>query len=863
MISTALSNVMRSRRSAVVKIRRSVDFLRLALASVLVFSISVANAPSAHAEPEEEDAWAGVEVMVIVGTTAEGLLSTTGTSVTAFDATSIEALGVKDVGGLAQFTPNLEIKTAGATSATLFIRGIGLNDFTANGAGAVAVYQDDIALNLPAIQLGQIFDVSEVQVLKGPIGSGPGRNASAGAIKIYANKPTGDFGGKLRFDYGNFNSKDSEGFLEIPIMDDVLSSRFSFRFTERDGTMLNRCARLTEAERLSPSACGSDANQAIPAGLSKNLNDTHSWAVRGFLRFVPPSDDLDMSWLLGLHLGRIDQLGTVGQSFGANEGVLGLADAGRYVVPEIAAERALVASDFPPAPPPAQCRVNPNRPGCASRDAVNEIISGRLAQRPLDKFPFEGDFNRDGYERQSSWGGFVRGEWTVDPVTITSITGYEFYDRERLADADYGPNVLFEFDIEDKAWQATQEVRVGGELESAPVSWEVGGYALFEELDYRQLTLPGVNINIFKIDQDYTQETASFAFYGEFKWDLLDDLELEAGARYNWERKSIDADVVIQNNPLCLDNAVRPGPLVCQDTQTFDHPTGLVKLRYFLTEDVSISAKYTHGWKGPQYNVRDGSTQLGALDIAGPEKLDALEWGMSGDWFDGRLHLQGAIFFYDYQDYQVFTFSNELGTPPQRIVVNADDAQLYGAELEVRVEPVERLILDVRFGWLESKFLDFTRITRRQLRSAPNVPADVIQTPLDFNGNRLPNTPRFKVSLSAEYTVEMGRFGSLVPRYDLSWTDDIFFDQTEGRGSPGVSSNRFPDFTVGQKALALHNMRLTYIAPGDHMEIAGWIRNATNEVYKTTAFDASQGVRLVGNLLGLQRTYGLSVSLKY
>ena len=142
------------------------------MVGLLVAPASMAQSNAAAAAAD--DPWAGVEEMLVTGDNVEGLLTTSGTSMTAFDAMEIQALGIEDVSDLAQFTPNLEIKTSGATTATLFIRGIGLNDFTANGSGAVAVYQDDVAMNLPAIQLGQIFDVSGVEVLKGPIGIGRG-----------------------------------------------------------------------------------------------------------------------------------------------------------------------------------------------------------------------------------------------------------------------------------------------------------------------------------------------------------------------------------------------------------------------------------------------------------------------------------------------------------------------------------------------------------------------------------------------------------------------------------------------------------------------------------------------------------------
>jgi len=133
----------------------------------------------------------------------------------------------------------------------------------------------------------------------------------------------------------------------------------------------------------------------------------------------------------------------------------------------------------------------------------------------------------------------------------------------------------------------------------------------------------------------------------------------------------------------------------------------------------------------------------------------------------------------------------------------------------------------------------------------------------DYDGNRLPNTPRFKISFAAEYEFVMGSLGSLVPRYDLSWTDDIFFDQTEGQGARGFGGDSFPEFTLGQKAYALHNMRLTYREPNGSMEVSGWVRNLTDELYKTSAFNASQAGSFVGQFLGDPRTYGMSVSLKY
>src|SRR5262245_41106814 len=188
----------------------------------------------------------GIEEIVIHGGESEATADfDAADAVTGFGAEDIAALGAQDIADLAEFTPNLEIVTAGATTPTFFIRGVGLNDFNANSTGAVAIYQDDVAINAPALQLGTLFDMEAVNILRGPQGTGLFRNASAGAIKLYTRKPTAEFDSFLRSSYGNYNYMDFEGAVEAPIYSEILSSRLAFRFTQRDGYGENGCANST------------------------------------------------------------------------------------------------------------------------------------------------------------------------------------------------------------------------------------------------------------------------------------------------------------------------------------------------------------------------------------------------------------------------------------------------------------------------------------------------------------------------------------------------------------------------------------------------------------------------------------------
>jgi iron complex outermembrane receptor protein len=183
-----------------------------------------------------------IEKILITGE-KQNTLQGTPTSSTSFSAGDLQALRIQNISDLADFTPNLEINTVfAASNPTIFIRGIGLKDYNAIAAGAVAIYQDGVNINSPAIQLGQLFDVEGIDVLRGPQGSVNGRNATAGAIMIRSAMPDGEFGVSTSLTYGNYDDKEVEAAINIPLIKDILSMRVSGTAHWRDGYTKNQCA---------------------------------------------------------------------------------------------------------------------------------------------------------------------------------------------------------------------------------------------------------------------------------------------------------------------------------------------------------------------------------------------------------------------------------------------------------------------------------------------------------------------------------------------------------------------------------------------------------------------------------------------
>jgi outer membrane receptor protein involved in Fe transport len=847
----------------------------------------------AYAEEYDPDT---IEERVVLAGESDAVADFAGSdSVTGFNAADLEAVGAFSVADLAKFTPNLEIVTAGSTSPTFFIRGVGLNDFNSNSSGAVAIYQDDIPINSPALQLGMLFDMEQVNIQRGPQGTGPARNASAGAIKLYSRKPTGNYNAYLKSSYGRFNSVDIEGAFEAPIVEDILSSRFAFRLVNRDGFAKNGCGNAPPPEdrgvrdqaNTDPtdprwSICGdevnrlgtfrpdgsiSDGKSTIPEGLPTDVNDQGNWAARGTFRFEPT---LDMEFMIGGHGGRRDEKSRLGQSAGTRgffcdttqpiedcfgpvprsgqiNGNLGSQDGGGYLEPDV--EEFFLERE---AENLAKCA--PNCTLNETREATNlaKITSAKRIATKLDKRPFRGDYDRVGKTKNDTWGAFVNGEIALPwDLTLTTSSGYDGYDRSIDIDLDFSPNILFEIFTDDKGWQFAQSLALSGRLfeDTSPVDWEVGGFLLIERLDVNIHNDFGDQNSFGVAARDYTQDINSGAGYTKITWDFWDDFTLDGGFRYNYDEKKID---------YTLD---RIGfSRLDKQTKDWHAPTGTVRLTYRFREDTHAYWKYTRGWKGGHFNAT--SSLLEGVTSAEPEEIDAFEVGLRGSWFDGIFNFDTSFFYYSYDDYQLFTIQQNLGSQPEFVVLNASDARVFGAEVDTTLRPWTGAFIQARFSWLESKFLDFvqTQLTRKQ----QGLTSIVVKRELDNSGNRLLNSPRFKFSLTGEQTVPIGRYGSLTGRYDGAWTDDTYYDATEGRGIPNSTNQEFlPGNTIGQKAFWLHNARLAYMTPDGSIELAGWVRNITNKAYKTFAFDGSTFQSTTIYFVGDPRTYGVTLTVNF
>ena len=113
-------------------------------------------------------------------------------------------------------------------------------------------------------------------------------------------------------------------------------------------------------------------------------------------------------------------------------------------------------------------------------------------------------------------------------------------------------------------------------------------------------------------------------------------------------------------------------------------------------------------------------------------------------------------------------------------IVNAATADIYGVEMELSATPVDNFNIAGTAAWLDATYVEF-------IGAAGN----------DLSGNRLNRAPEWQLSLMAQYTFPIAGFGTLTPRVEWQYVDELFHDENNTQ-PPG-----FGEFRHHQRKAAL------------------------------------------------------------
>ena len=237
-----------------------------------------------------------------------------------------------------------------------------------------------------------------------------------------------------------------------------------------------------------------------------------------------------------------------------------------------------------------------------------------------------------------------------------------------------------------------------------------------------------------------------------------------------------------------------------------------------------------------------------------PEILDMYELGMKGDYLDGTLRLNAALFYYDYQDLQVQRPASEgAGTT----VENASDAEILGFDFEATWLVTDAMTLRAGASVLDSEYKDYLAIGQFYVATLDGTLGTDNPTPgaagveVDASGESLLKAPDYSYFVTANYDFRLGGSGTIPVSVTYSYKDDVTFD--------------FPfDPLLGQYLVedgyGLLSARIAYVPASERWSVGLWGRNLTEEEYYNERAANAQGMR---GGPGDPRTYGIDFEINF
>ena len=191
------------------------------------------------AAPAASISGAALETVTVTSSKISGDVQNIPISITAMSQEQLT--GTQTTGGpdLVKQVPNLTFSKTNFTGYNIQIRGIGTQAISVTTDPAVAVSFNDIPFLRNHFFEQEFFDVSQVEVLRGPQGTLYGRNATSGVVNLVSARPSDQYEAMGSVDVGNYNNRRLEGMLNIPISGDMLDLRVAGEWTKRDGYSFN------------------------------------------------------------------------------------------------------------------------------------------------------------------------------------------------------------------------------------------------------------------------------------------------------------------------------------------------------------------------------------------------------------------------------------------------------------------------------------------------------------------------------------------------------------------------------------------------------------------------------------------------
>jgi iron complex outermembrane receptor protein len=606
------------------------------------------SAPDAAAAPTAPDDTAGDgnDILVTARRTSERLQDVP-VAITAFSGAALADRNVATLDEIAKFTPNIRFDGAAALSggnynATVFVRGVGQNDFAIFSDPGVGFYVDDVYYARSIGGVMDAVDIDSVQVLRGPQGTLFGKNTIGGAVLINTTAPDLDkISGRIEATYGRFDRIDVKGAINIPIVPGLAGLRISAASLNRDGYVKRLFDGDTQGDRSAQMIRAKLRIQPEGSGLTIDIGGDYTRARET----SAPSDLL-----------------AVGNKPGIT-GIPFLNNYNQFVAPG----KGIIAPNGQPTLNPSFITASPF-----------ETWAGGPNDNDLDL-----------------WGAQAIVAYDLGGATLKSISAYRHMKAYFTRDGDNTPFVFRQTTNRDKQ---CQELQLTGKTFDDRLSYVLGGFYFKEKASDIATADLAIGLQAPAAPPPFTPavfirnytDNRSLAAYGQVDFEIVPRLSITAGGRYTSDKKTFTSINVRQRDNVQFTNVTK--------SATFEKFTPRLGLNFQASRDLLLYASWSKGFKQGGFNGRPLVSDAEVTQYK-PEELTTYEAGIKAQWLDGQLTTNLAAFHSTYDDIQL-----TVNQTPTNFVANAASGEINGFEFETIMRPARWLSFNAAVGYLDAKY---------------------------------------------------------------------------------------------------------------------------------------------------------------
>jgi len=663
-------------------------------------------------------AFADLEEIIVTAQKRSESVQDVPISITAITGEELNKRGLSDFTQIAQTVANFDLPVSNVSrNVSVRIRGIGSSGTNPGIESSVGVFLDGLYQPSGAQILGELSDIQNVEILRGPQGTLYGRNTPVGAVNATTRAPQQEFESVFRGGFGNYEQRWLNGYVGGSLSETV-SGRLSFWTRDRDGYDKNLFT-------------------------GKRINSAETRGARTKLLFQP-NDNLDLTLVAGYSVS--DKECCIAEQINPT-GPLGIATQGFLDAQEAAGTPFLNFDDSDHVVNANETPDDHTETKVLSLTADWQLLGGHTLT------------SISGYQDWDNQVEVATDSHTADILKVWQNQRNEILSQEFRIASPGGEkfDYLAGLYLYQQETTFTEKFLVTDNISSRTFANPNAPFCL--PANGGCSTVVGDNGGSL-----FEQDTDSVAVYANGTYHINDQWNVTGGLRWSQDEKDFDVNHFNDptNGPVINVFIFRPIDPDA-DSRKEEKVTWSANSRYNLSDDVMLFGTISTGFKSGGFNSR--RLPVGSSLEFDAESATSYEFGIKGFFADRTVMLNATAYHTTVEDFQETALAP---TGTGFIVSNAGEQQVQGIEADFRFSPNDNFSMDGGIAFLDSEYTDFEGAQC----GLGETPDDPVTKTCDRTGQTPSNSPEWSLNLGLQWDQEVSDGLGLRLRADYNWRDD-------------------------------------------------------------------------------------------